>query len=162
MSMRVSRIVIGLVAVSLLALAPAFPQSGPGPSGRPADADELRVFHNPGHENDWIDLKLVGVKTNRGALGARITITVESADGSRRTINRTVGSGGSFGASPLRQHIGLGRSAATVDVDVWWPTSNTRQHFADLAKNQTFQIEELASKATRLPPPSPVAMTSTP
>ena len=43
----------------------------------PGDAHALRIFHNPGHGNDWINLKLVGVKTNRAALGVRLTVTVE-------------------------------------------------------------------------------------
>lgn len=32
------------------------------------DSHALRVFENPGHGNDWITLKLVGVKTNRAAV----------------------------------------------------------------------------------------------
>jgi len=116
----------------------------------PGDAHALRLFENPGHGNDWITLKLVGAKSNRAAFGARITVTVENTDGARRTIHRTVGSGGSFGASPLQQHIGLGASARVVDVEVWWPTSNTRQRFAGVAKNQFLQITELATDYTRL------------
>ena len=48
----------------------------------PGDAHAMRLFENPGHGNDWITLKLVGVKTNRAAIGARIKVTV--ADGRRR------------------------------------------------------------------------------
>ena len=38
----------------------------------PGDSHPLRLFENPGHGNDWINLRLVGVKTNRAAIGARI------------------------------------------------------------------------------------------
>ena len=109
----------------------------------PGDVHALRLFENPGHGNDWIAVKLVGVKTNRAAFGARITVTAH-AKGSSRSIHRTVGSGGSFGASPLQQHIGLGPGAERVDVEVWWPTSNTRQRFADIGRNRVVQITELA------------------
>ncbi len=109
----------------------------------PGDAHALRLFENPGHGADWIALKLVGTRTNRSAIGARITVTVEGADG-RRVIHRSVGSGGSFGAAPLQQHIGLGRAASRVDVDVWWPTSNTRQHFTDVGRNRFLEITESA------------------
>src|SRR6185295_15359814 len=44
----------------------------------PGDSHALRVFENPGNGNDWISLKLVGVKTNRAAIGARIKVTVEN------------------------------------------------------------------------------------
>jgi VCBS repeat protein/ASPIC/UnbV protein/PPIC-type peptidyl-prolyl cis-trans isomerase-like protein len=109
----------------------------------PGDAHGLRLFENPGHGNDWIALKLVGVKSNRAAIGARIAVTVEGVDG-QRVMHRSVGSGGSFGASPLLQHVGLGKSARTVDIEIWWPTSNTRQRFANVGKNQFLEITELA------------------
>ena len=47
----------------------------------PADSHAMRLFENPGHGNDWISLKLVGVKSNRAAIGARITVTVADAGG---------------------------------------------------------------------------------
>jgi hypothetical protein len=109
----------------------------------PGDAHALRVFENPGNANDWLSLKLVGVKSSRAAFGARITVTVENASG-RRSVHRSVGSGGSFGASPLEQHIGLGAAPRRVDVDVWWPASNTRQHFADVGRNRFLEITEFA------------------
>ena len=49
----------------------------------PADRHGLRLFENPGNRNDWINLRLVGVKSNRAAIGARIKVTVENA--TRRT-----------------------------------------------------------------------------
>jgi hypothetical protein len=119
----------------------------------PGDAHALRLFENPGNANDWITLKLVGVKTNRAAIGARIAVTVESAGG-RRSIYRSVGSGGSFGASPLQQHIGLGAGAQLVDVEVWWPTSNTRQHFSNVGKNRFLEIIEFANEPRTLDRPA--------
>ena len=104
----------------------------------------MRLFENPGHGNDWINLRLVGVKTNRAAIGARIKVTVENEGRETRSIYRSVGNGGAFGASPLEQHIGLGRSARIVELEIWWPASNTRQHFAGLAKNQFLEITERA------------------
>jgi hypothetical protein len=122
----------------------------------PGDAHALRLFENPGHGNDWLGLRLVGVTSNRGAIGARITVTVDT-DGSHRAIHRTVNSGGSFGASPLQQHIGLGRDARTVTVEVWWPASDTRQRFASVPKNQVLEIHELAKEYQTLDrPPLPL------
>jgi tetratricopeptide (TPR) repeat protein len=113
----------------------------------PGDAHAMRVFENPGHGNDWLGLKLVGVKSNRAGIGSRITVTVEN-DGGRETrrIHRTVGSGGSFGASPLEQHVGLGKSARIVDVEVFWPASGIRQRFGPVAVNQAIEITEGSSE----------------
>jgi hypothetical protein len=92
----------------------------------------------------------VGVKSNRSAIGARIKVTVENQGQGTRSIYRTVGSGGSFGASPLQQHIGLGKSARIIDLEIWWPASNTRQHFANVDKNQFLEIKEFAQDYAKL------------
>jgi tetratricopeptide (TPR) repeat protein len=115
-----------------------------------ADAHAFRVFENPGNKNDWLTIKLVGVKTNRSAIGARIKVTVQNERRPARSIYRTVGSGGSFGASPLQQHIGLGRSAKIVDLEVWWPASGTRQNFSNVGANQFIEVKEFAKNYTKL------------
>src|SRR5207302_3677362 len=114
------------------------------------DANAYRLFQNPGNGNDWINIKLVGVKSNRSALGARIKVMVENEGKAGRSIYRTVGSGGSFGASPLEQHIGLGKDARIVSIEIWWPAGNTRQTFTSVAKNQFLQIKELDQTYTKL------------
>src|SRR5215469_154190 len=43
----------------------------------PGDAHQFRVYENPGSSNDWITVKLVGVKSNRAGIGARIQVVVE-------------------------------------------------------------------------------------
>jgi len=110
-----------------------------------------RLFRNPGnHGNNWITLKLVGEKSNRSGIGARITVNVDDPDRGRRKICRTVGSGGSFGASPLEQHIGIGRSARIESIEVWWPVSKTRQVFTGVAPNQYLEVKEFAKAARKL------------
>jgi tetratricopeptide (TPR) repeat protein len=116
----------------------------------PGDRHALRLFKNPGNDSDWITVHLVGVKSNRSAIGARIKVTVQDGDQAPRAIYRTVGSGGSFGASPLQQHIGLGKSAHIVNLEVWWPTSQTRQNFSAVNKNQFVEIKEFETSYTVL------------
>ena len=120
----------------------------------PADRHALRVFKNPGSDNDWINVHLVGAKSNRAAVGARIQITVENDGHTSRTISRTVGGGSSFGGNPMEQHIGLGHAAHIVGLDVWWPASNTRQHFSQVNKNQFIEIKEFANEYRKLLRPS--------
>jgi hypothetical protein len=116
----------------------------------PGDSHAMRVFENPGHGNDWIALKLTGVRSNRSAIGARIAVTVDNEGAGRRTVYRQVVSGGTFGASPLEQHIGLGKNARIVNVEIWWPASNTRQQFTNVEKNQVLAVEELATIYARI------------
>jgi len=116
----------------------------------PGDSHAFRLFENPGNGNDWISLHLVGVKTNRAAIGARIKVTVQNEGRATRSIYRTVSSGGSFGASPLTQHVGLGKSARIMDLEIWWPTSNSRQNFENVGVDQFLEIKEFAKDYTKL------------
>jgi len=106
------------------------------------DQHNTRLFENPGNGNDWISVHLTGVQSNRAAIGARIKVTVQNEGKGTRDIYRTVGSGGSFGAGPYEQHMGLGKSARIVSLEVWWPASGTRQTFAGVGKNQFIEIRE--------------------
>src|SRR5207302_10520296 len=101
---------------------------------------------NPGGSNNWIDIKLVGAKTNRSAIGARIKLVVAGRDQARRNIFRDVNSGGSFGASPLEQHNGVGDATRIETLEIWWPTSKTRQTFRDLSLNQYIEVKEFADR----------------
>jgi hypothetical protein len=116
----------------------------------PGDKHTMRVFRNPGNDNDWINVRLIGVKSNRGAVGAEIKVTVENDGGTRRSIYRTVGDTSSFGANPMEQHIGLGHGARIVGLDVWWPATNTRQQFSKVDKNEFIAIKEFDTGYTKL------------
>src|SRR6516165_6247579 len=58
----------------------------------PGDSHAFRLFENPGHGNDWISVRLVGVKANRAAFGAKIKVMVKNEGRPARSIYRTVGS----------------------------------------------------------------------
>jgi hypothetical protein len=120
----------------------------------PGDAHAMRLFENPGHGKAWLGVKLVGVRSNRAAVGARITVTATAPDGTTRVVHRQVDAGGSFGASPLQQHIGIGASVHRVDVDVWWPASGTRQRFSGVEANQVIEVVESGKDHRRLVRPA--------
>jgi hypothetical protein len=88
------------------------------------------------------------VRSNRSAIGARIAVTVTTAAGAE-VIHASVTSGGSFGASPLRQTIGLGEARAIQSVDVRWPSGLT-QRFANVAMDATYRLREGASAPARV------------
>jgi tetratricopeptide (TPR) repeat protein len=108
----------------------------------PGDRHAARLFENPGHGHHRLSIRLQGSTSNRSALGARIVVATTDTAGRRREIHRTVTSGGSFGGSPLRQHVGVGSSPRPVDIEVWWPASGTRQHFDSVAVNRQITIVE--------------------
>ncbi|MBN8247692.1 MAG: CRTAC1 family protein, partial [Verrucomicrobia bacterium] len=105
------------------------------------DAYPNALFENPGHGHHWVKLQVIGTRANRSAIGARIHIQASGPDGPR-TLHRTVSSGGSFGASPLRQEIGLGRCTSLDRVEVTWPGSGARQAFTHLPTGTLIRIRE--------------------
>ena len=114
----------------------------------PGDRDYSALFKNPGKGR--VTVKLVGVKTNRAAIGARVKVTVTEKGGATRSIYKDVTSGGSFGASPLEQHIGLGNAERVETLEIWWPASNTRQMFQHVMPNQFLEIEEFEKQFVKL------------
>ena len=61
---------------------------------------------------------------------------------------REVTTGGSFGASPFRQHIGLGKATRIETLTIRWPASGITQTFRDVAVNQAIEIRESAADYT--------------
>ena len=117
----------------------------------PSDKHAMRVFQNPGNDNDWINVRLLGVKSNRSAFGAQIKVTVENDEhGGERSIYRTVGATSSFGGNPFEQHIGLGHGARITALEVWWPATKVRQHFTAVQINQYIAIKEFEDHYTKL------------
>lgn len=98
------------------------------------------LYENPGFGNKWITLELIGTKSNRSAIGARIRVEVETAEGPR-SIYKQVNSGGSFGANPLRSTIGLGQTERIRSIDVQWPRG-TLQKIEGLEMDRVWRITE--------------------
>jgi hypothetical protein len=100
------------------------------------------LFQNPGQGNHWLTLKLIGKKTNRAAIGARIKLVTSGAK--PLTIHRHISSGSSFGANPLQQTIGLAQSQQVAVLEIHWPTSGTTQVFRDIPADQAIEVTEFA------------------
>ena len=107
----------------------------------PGDKYFNALFENPGFGNSWIIVSLQGQTTNRSAIGARVRIEFEEA-AKKRTVYRHVNSGGTFGANPLRQHIGLGKCELIKLLEIYWPASDSTQRFENVPVNQLVRIVE--------------------
>lgn len=96
------------------------------------------LYENPGFDNNWISVKLLGKQSNSYGLGANLVLTLN--DG--REVFRTVGTGGSFGSSPYSSTtIGIGQADTVSQLVVIWP-SGKRQNFQDLKQGYEYVIEE--------------------
>jgi len=103
------------------------------------DGTPMILRNNGGNQEHWISLELVGSKSNRLAIGAR----VKAIAGSLVQVDE-VRSGGSYlSQNDLRIHFGLG-NANTVDrLEIRWPSGRT-QVLSDLAANHFYVVKESA------------------
>lgn len=116
----------------------------------PGDRFRNAMFQNPGQGNNWITLKLIGKKTNRAAIGARIKVVTAGGE-KPLTVHRHVSSGSSFGANPLQQTIGLAKAKTIDSLEIHWPTSKTTQIFRNVSINQAIEVTEFANNYRKLP-----------
>jgi hypothetical protein len=115
------------------------------------------LYKNPGHGNHWIKLRLIGVKANRFAVGARIRVDI-TEDGRQRSIYRDVNSGGSFGASSLRPHVGIGKAAVIDQLEIRWPGSGLVQRFkGPINGDQVYEITEGKPELKAIEPAKTIA-----
>jgi len=93
------------------------------------------------NENNWIKLKLIGSTSNKAAIGSKIEIT-GTVNGQNKRFFKTVNSGGSFGASPLQQHVGINQIQQIDTLRIKWQGTKTVQEFYDVEVNNQYQLEE--------------------
>ena len=71
----------------------------------------------------WSTLKLVGTRSNRNAIGARVTLS--AADGTQ--VQEVRGGGSYFSQNDLRVHFGLGAASRIEHLVVRWPDGADEQ-----------------------------------
>ncbi len=108
----------------------------------PGEQQPNAFFANPGNERRALALDLVGVSSNRAAIGARIELVVEDGADGVRSIHRVVGSGSSFGANSLRAEIGVGDASVVRTLRVRWPTSGAVQEFSAVELGRIYELVE--------------------
>jgi len=95
------------------------------------------LYYNTGPVEKWITLQLVGVKSNRAALGT--SVTLQQGDDKR---HQEVRSGdGYISQSDLRLHFGLGKSEKATKLIIRWP-SGLVEILSDLPANHYYLVRE--------------------
>jgi hypothetical protein len=97
--------------------------------------------------NHWLGIKLIGIKSNRSAIGARVRCVA----GQLAQIDE-VRSGGSYiSQNDLRLHFGLGKRTRADLIEIHWP-SGVVDRFKDVAADQFIKISEGGAIATLYKP----------
>jgi hypothetical protein len=98
--------------------------------------------------NHRVLFRLIGTKSNRAAIGARVRVT-----SSKMTQIDEVRAGGSYNSTnDTRLHFGLGSEATINKIQVFWP-SGLRQEFSQIPTDAIYEIKEgePIRKTTQLP-----------
>ena len=102
------------------------------------------LLQNRGPGGHWIEFRLVGTRSNRDAVGARIR-----ARTTQGWQVRVVGAGsGYLSGRSLVQHFGLGEAAGAAEVEIAWP-SGERTALHDLPGDRRHVVVE---EAPAVPP----------
>ncbi|RXH54314.1 CRTAC1 family protein [Granulicella sibirica] len=89
------------------------------------------------NQNHWLGLRLIGTKSNRSAIGARVVV-----HGAKRSWVDEVRSGSSYNSSSdLRLHFGLGAETKLSKVLVRWPNGE-QEEFAIDSVDRMLEITE--------------------
>jgi hypothetical protein len=96
------------------------------------------LLKNTGPRGNWLAVTLIGTKSNRSAIGARVTI---ESGGERRQMSEVVGGGSYYSQNSLTQYFGLGKAAQVDSVNVRWPNGDTEK-FGLFQANRTVTLTE--------------------
>jgi hypothetical protein len=104
-----------------------------------ASADRHALLrNNVGAKRNWLQVELIGQRSNRDAVGARITLYAGPTQQSREVV---LGDG--YGSqNSLRQHFGLDHHRMVDKLVVRWPASGTTQTFEHVPANQILEVTE--------------------
>jgi enediyne biosynthesis protein E4 len=99
------------------------------------------LYHNNGNDNHWIKFHLVGTRSNRDAIGAKVWVSATINGESLWQMREISGGDGTMGQNSLHVHFGLGDAAYVDFVFIQWP-SGTLQDLGELPAQQFHTITE--------------------
>src|SRR5260370_5222674 len=104
----------------------------------PGDQAYNAFYRNlKGNQNNWLEVDLRGVKSNRFAVGAQLTVKA----GGLLVYREVKGSEGFGATSAYRQHFGLGKQTRIDSLEVRWP-SGLIHKFTALDVNHIIALQE--------------------
>ncbi len=80
--------------------------------------DPPSLLKNDGDHGNWLSIRLVGTKSNRDGIGARVTVRAQG----HQQLQEVRSGGGYDSQSDLRLHFGLGDALKAESLEVTWPS----------------------------------------
>ena len=101
------------------------------------DGNPWLLRNDGGSRQRWLSLRLEGDRSNRSAVGARVTALTDTG-----VQIREVRGGSSYqSTNDLRVHFGLGKAKGVKSLEVRWPNGRA-QRFTDVSANRRYRLKE--------------------
>ena len=110
------------------------------------DTPDLFVLDSPADAH-WLIVKLVGTRSNRSAIGARVRLV--TADG--RQVQEVRGGGSYYSQNDQRVHFGLGKSTRIDRLEIRWP-NGLEETWTDVGIDRIVTLKEgggVAAQSTK-------------
>ena len=95
------------------------------------------LLKNQGPRRNYLSLQLTGTKSNRSAIGARVTVEA----GSRRQIDEVMSGGSFYSQNEMTLYFGLAGATVAERIAIRWP-SGLEQEWKNVPANQRLRITE--------------------
>jgi hypothetical protein len=95
------------------------------------------VNRQAAQNNNWLQVKLIGTKSNRSGIGARVQVRI----GARVQVQEVTSQSSYYSHNDFRLHFGMGLSQKAEQIEIRWPNGET-EIIKDIAVNQTVRIKE--------------------
>ena len=87
--------------------------------------------------NNWLKLKLIGAKSNRSAIGARVRVKA----GARLQVQEITSQSSYYSHNDMRVHFGMSENKKADQIEIRWPNGQT-ETIKDVAAGQIVTIKE--------------------
>jgi hypothetical protein len=102
------------------------------------------LLKNQGRRQNFLSVALAGTKSNRSAIGARVTVDAAG----RRQMDEVMSGGSFYSQNDMTLYFGLGQASSVERLEVRWP-SGAMQEWKNVPVNQKLLLTEGSPKFER-------------
>lgn len=99
--------------------------------------DPASLLVNESEQGRWLQVELIGTKSNRHAIGAKVTVTANDL----KLTQQLIGGSSYLTTHEPILHFGLGKESGPVQVQIDWP-SGSQPHIETIKPDQRLRIVE--------------------
>ncbi|MCP4704521.1 MAG: hypothetical protein GY865_07915, partial [candidate division Zixibacteria bacterium] len=104
--------------------------------------DNNFLYQNIGNTNNWLNIKCVGIISNKSAIGSKVRLKAVINDSPTWLLREISTQTGCWGQNSLDVHFGLGDATIIDSIKIEWPSGQITDILTDVTPNQFITITE--------------------